>query len=110
MSLNFSEQKNRGDLFNLTDITEQTITLQQSEILDFCGQNDQKIREIEAKLNAKIILRGNEIKVVGSQEAVQQAVGLIRDLLAIQRKNGNQLSKKQLRFALESAGPKQQKQ
>ncbi len=110
MSLNFSEQKNRGDPFNLSDITEQTITLQQSEILDFCGQNDQKIREIEAKLNAKIILRGNQIKVVGSQEAVMQAVGLIRDLLAIQRKNGNQLSKQQLRFALESAGTKEQKQ
>jgi phosphate starvation-inducible PhoH-like protein len=110
MSLNFSEQKNRGDLFNLTDITEQTITLQQSEILDFCGQNDQKIREIEAKFNAKIILRGNEIKVVGSPEAVMQAAGLIRDLLAIQRKNGNQLTKHQLRFALESAGTDKQEQ
>lgn len=87
----------------MTNITEQTITLQQSEILDFCGQNDQKIREIEARFNAKIILRGNEIKVVGSPEAVTQAAGLIRDLLAIQRKNGNQLSKHQLRFALESA-------
>ncbi len=94
----------------MTDITEQTITLQQSEILDFCGQNDRKIREIEARFNAKIILRGNEIKVVGSPEAVMRAAGLIRDLLAIQRKNGNQLTKQQLRFALESAGTDKQEQ
>lgn len=65
------------------------ITLDPEEILDFCGKGDSRIREMEKRLKVKIILRGNEIKLVGSGSSVDKAADVIRDLLEIHRKGGS---------------------
>jgi phosphate starvation-inducible PhoH-like protein len=86
----------------LTKFSERVIKLSPEEILEFCGSNDERVREIEKRLGARIILRGNEIKIVGDTHAVEEATSLIQNLLDVQRKNGNALSKQHLRVALNS--------
>ena len=85
---------------------EKIITLDPSEILDFCGQGDSHIREIEEHLKIRLVVRGNEIKVLGSDEDVQKAVTLINDLLQVHRKGGSQgdreARRRQLLYALKS--------
>jgi len=74
------------------DLTEEVIDLRQDEILEFCGRNDEKIREIEARFQTKIIPRGNEIRIYGRREEVGPTVQLIEDLLAISREGPRRLS------------------
>lgn len=72
----------------MEELTEQVIRLQQDEILDLCGRNDEKIREIEARFQTKIVPRGNEIRIYGPREDVDRTVKLIGDLLEISRQRG----------------------
>jgi phosphate starvation-inducible PhoH-like protein len=67
------------------NLTEEVIELRQEEILEFCGRNDEKIREIEERFQTKIIPRGNEIRIYGPREEVDRTVELIEDLLAASR-------------------------
>jgi len=68
------------------ELTEEVIDLRQDEIVDFCGRNDEKIREIEARFQTKIIPRGNEIRIYGRREEVDRTVQVIEDLLAMSRR------------------------
>ena len=83
------------------------ITLDPSEIYDFCGEGDSRIREIEENLDVSLILRGNEIRVSGDGEDVERAVNVINDLLHLHRHGNARKDKKirthQLKYALESS-------
>ncbi len=80
---------------------EQVIELSQSELLDFCGTNDEKLREIETQFGIRIIPRGTTLKLLGTPAEVGRATNLIQSLVSFQR--GNQsLSKKQRRYAMDS--------
>ena len=80
---------------------EQVIELSQSELLDFCGTNDEKLREIETQFGVRIIPRGTTLKLLGTAAEVGRASNLIQSLVSFQR--GNQsLSKKQRRYAMDS--------
>lgn len=80
---------------------EQVIELSQSELLEFCGRNDQKIREIETQLGVQIVPRGNTIKLIGNDEDVARARHLIDNLLTFSR-GKNTLNRQQRRYAIES--------
>jgi phosphate starvation-inducible PhoH-like protein len=80
-----SEEAKRGVQQKVDELAEEVIELRQEEILDFCGRNDEKIREIEARFQTKIIPRGNEIRIYGGREEVVRTARLIEDLLAISR-------------------------
>jgi phosphate starvation-inducible PhoH-like protein len=67
------------------DVTEEVIELEQDEILELCGRNDEKIRRIEDRFQTKIIPRGNEIRVYGPREDVDRTLQLIEDLLSATR-------------------------
>ena len=88
----------------LHDQVEETIVLDQSEILAFCGRNDQKVRFLQSGLGAGILTRGNEIVVSGSPEQVRRATETIRDLLMVQRKTGKPLTDQQVQLAVRAAG------
>jgi len=83
------------------EFAEQVVTLNPSEILAFCGQNDQRIRELESHVDAKIVLRGNEIRILGKPADVEEASELISQLLETQRRSGG-VSREQFRSALRS--------
>ncbi|HOE62869.1 MAG TPA: PhoH family protein [Candidatus Sumerlaeota bacterium] len=83
------------------------MALEPAEITDFCGEGDFRIREMEQSLNVRMILRGNEIKVVGDEEDVGKAAGLLNDLLHVHRKGNLEdkiTRKRRLQYALRTAG------
>lgn len=91
---------------------EQIITLEPEEILDFCGKGDSRIREMEKRLNVKIILRGNEIRLMGSASSVDKASVVIEELLEIHRKGGSMedetTKRRKLIYALNKANGEEQ--
>lgn len=92
----------RGIGLAVEDLAEEVIELRQEEILDFCGRNDEKIREIEARFQTKIIPRGNEIRVYGPREDVDRTIRLIEDLLAVERGEGRHLTTRHVSHVAES--------
>jgi len=84
------------------EVTEEILELRQDEILEFCGRNDEKIREIENRFQTKIIPRGNEIRVYGPREEVGRTVELLEDLLAAARTGARQLSTRHVGRVAES--------
>ena len=95
-------QRRRDTEANLEELTEEIIELRQEEILDFCGRNDEKIREIETRFQTKIIPRGNEIRIYGPRDEVDRTVELIEDLLAVGRSGSRQLSARHVGRVAES--------
>ena len=91
------------ELKSLSQILEHVIELSQSDLLDFCGRNDEKIREIESKFQIRIVPRGNTLKLIGPPEDVNRARELLESLLSFGRGKANGLNKQQFRYAVESA-------
>lgn len=80
---------------------QKAIILENDEILAFCGEKDRKLKKIQAKLKAKIIPRGNELRVTGAPRDVETAFRLISDLLGAQRAHKVELSDQQISHALD---------
>ncbi len=66
----------------------------------FCGDQDRRLRKIQGRLKAKIIPRGNEIRLSGTSEEVETAYRVISDLLTVSRSHPTQLTDRQLHHAL----------
>lgn len=95
----------------MVERTEEVIHLEPDEILDFCGRNDKKIREIESRVSARIILRGTEIKIIGDPESVSEASQVIKDLLYVHRQRSkNALSEQEIRTTLKGFSGEQRSQ
>lgn len=91
---------------------EYIITLDPTEILDFCGKGDSRIREMETKLDVDLVVRGNEIKILGQEKNVQRASDVITDLLHVYREGGakpgeRKISRRQFQYALRNAAEKE---
>jgi len=85
----------------LSQTLEEVIELSQSELLDFCGKNDYRIRELESQFQVRIVPRGNTLKLLGPPDAVARARRLIDSLLDFSRGH-NGLNRQQFRYAVES--------
>lgn len=79
---------------------QKVITLAHDEILAFCGEHDRKLKRIQSRLKARVIPRGNELRLSGTESEVETAFKVISDLLAAQREGKRELSDQQLRHAL----------
>lgn len=77
------------------------IELSQSELLDFCGKNDQRIRELENEFEIRIVPRGNTLKLIGPSDDVNRAHSAIKSLLSFSRSKQS-LNKQQFRYAVQS--------
>jgi phosphate starvation-inducible protein PhoH and related proteins len=58
------------------------------EALELFGENDKNLKRLREKLGAKIIARGDAIKLEGTPEDIRVAESLIRDLLSVVRQGG----------------------
>jgi phosphate starvation-inducible PhoH-like protein len=74
------------------------ITLESREMLELCGPADAKLKQLQARVKAKIVARGNELKISGQPVEVDKAYMLISELIQIQR-SGKPLNKKQVEMA-----------
>ena len=75
------------------------ITLDQDEILSFCGQGDSKLRQMQSRMKATIVARGNEIRINGKQEEVDAASDLISELLKVHRTGKTELTEQHVQQA-----------
>lgn len=86
----------------MSDSTERIIQLENGEVLDFCGSNDSRIRQIESQFRARVVPRGNEIRVLGAAEEVERAAKVIEELLAVHRGGGVRTTPRQVRYAIDA--------
>lgn len=60
---------------------EQKIELDERDVADLSRQNEAKLAELQNQSNAKIILRGNILRIIGEEEEVQRASEMVRAIL-----------------------------
>ncbi len=87
---------------------ENTVTLSQNELLELCGNNDEKIRALQSHLDARLVIRGNRLKIIGEPEVVERTTQVIREILDIVRNQGR-LSDHQFRQAMRYAADRARK-
>lgn len=92
----------------MSNYTEELIVLDPSELLEFCGKNDSRLRQIEQEFDAKLIARGNEIKITGDLHNVEQAALALEKLLDLFRIDGK-LDDRQVKYAINSIKSKEEK-
>ncbi|MEQ8822394.1 MAG: PhoH family protein [Sumerlaeia bacterium] len=81
---------------------ERVITLSQSEAMELAGARDEKLRRLQEHLEAKVVLRGNQLKIVGQSDEVERTAHVIEEILHVVRKGGR-LSEQQFRSAMSYA-------
>ena len=86
---------------------QKVITLDQDELLAFCGPADSKLGQMQSRIKAQLIARGNELRLSGTAEEVERAFGLISELLQVQRTSGQGLTEQQIRQAAAQFKPNQ---
>ena len=85
----------------LKENVQRVITLDQGEVLNFCGRADSRLRQIQSRVKARIVARGNELRLTGSEEDVDRAHDLIQELLNVQRASRAPLTDQQIIKATE---------
>ena len=70
-------------------------------LLNFCGQLDSHLRQIESRLQVEIANRGNQFKVTGIENSVQAACLLMQQLFA--NTESEQLSAELIHLAMQDA-------
>ncbi len=83
----------------MSESVQKIITLDPDELLKFCGLGDRKLRTIQQRLKARIVARGNELRLVGQPADVDAAYTMITDLLEVQRAGGKALTSQQIHMA-----------
>ena len=66
---------------DLTALSERLIDFPDNRLLiDLCGEYDRNLAEIETKLGVQILRRGNELAVIGEEDATAEAVEVLNAL------------------------------
>ncbi len=68
-----------------------------SEALSLYGKNDENLKLLRSKLRAKVVARGDELKLVGEEPDVQEAADTFRSLLDVIR-SGSEVSLAEIEF------------
>ena len=68
-----------------------------AEALSLFGQNDENLKLLRSKLRAKVIARGDELRLSGDEPAVEEAEQTFRNLLAVIR-SGSEVSRAEIEF------------
>ena len=94
----------RSKSTRLKNSVQKIITLEPEELLSFCGQGDRKLKQLQSGTKAKIVARGNELRLSGSEEEVDRAYALITELLQVQRTSKQTLTGQQIHAATGNFG------
>ena len=78
---------------------ERTIQMENHIILPVFGQFDAYMKKIEKTLHVSLILRGDHLKCIGTQQAVNHAISVIDELLELS-KRGNVITEQNVNYAL----------
>ncbi len=77
--------------------------LNAQEALSLFGHQDQHLRMIQKHFNARIVARGDEIKIIGEPGDVSRLVDLFDQLLALIRR-GDRLHTREIKYLLDMQG------
>lgn len=83
----------------MSNLTEKTVTLPLEHMSNVFGQFDAYLKTIERTLKVTIIVRGDSIKILGTEEAVSQASAVFEQLLSL-AKRGNAITEQNVNYAL----------
>src|SRR5690554_1665995 len=61
------------------------------------GKNDENLRLLRSKLRAKVVARGDELRLLGDEPDVKEAADTFRNLLQVIR-SGSELSLSEIEF------------
>ena len=68
-----------------------------AEALSLYGQNDENLKLLRSKLRAKVVARGDELRLSGDEPAVEEAEQTFRSLLDVIR-SGSEVSRAEIEF------------
>jgi phosphate starvation-inducible PhoH-like protein len=68
-----------------------------AEALSLYGQNDENLKLLRSKLRAKVVARGDELRLTGDEPAVAEAATTFRNLLSVIR-SGSEVSRAEIEF------------
>src|SRR5690606_38061897 len=68
-----------------------------AEALSLYGQNDENLKLLRSKLRAKVVARGDELRLTGDEPAVAEAATTFRNLLSVIR-SGAEVSRSEIEF------------
>ncbi len=80
---------------------ENSIALDTQTIVDLCGKNDEHLKLIEEASGVTLIVRGNELKILGAEEDVKIAREIIDGLLSIYKAQGS-LTRQLINYTIHS--------
>lgn len=80
----------------------ETINIPNEHIQNVFGQFDKNIKNIEKAYHVAIVLRDDNLKLVGGEENVKRAVSVINQLMSLS-KNGNNISDQNVNYAISLA-------
>lgn len=89
----------KGDIVNMGEYTV-SIDVPVAHMQNLFGQFDSHIKKIEDDLNVVIINRDGALRVSGERESVEQAVRIVKELLALSER-GNILEEQSVEYAIE---------
>ena len=78
---------------------EAAIQIPAEHMLNVFGQFDKNIKKIERTLSVTLIMRGDQLKIIGNESTVQQAQTIIEELIGMS-KRGNQISEQNVDYVL----------
>lgn len=81
------------------DAYEKCITIPADCIANVFGEFDRYIKLIEKNMKVTMIMREDQLKIIGSESLVNQAVEVINSLISL-AKRGNQITEQNVRYAL----------
>lgn len=91
----------------MSPITEQIVILEPDEAYDLSQQNEAKLQELEKRFNARILLRGNVLKITGEKNEVAHAAEFIQEHRSLKRGAGRDLTTQEFRQAVRQATRRQ---
>ncbi len=80
-------------------IVEHSLTIPASQQRSIFGQFDQYVKKIERTLNVTVISRGDNVRILGSEDAAARAKGVMTSLMELAQR-GNELSEQNIDYAL----------
>lgn len=81
------------------DTCEKCITMPADCIANVFGEFDRHIKLIEKNMNVTMIMREDQLKIIGLESLVNQAVEVINSLISL-AKRGSQITEQNVRYAL----------
>lgn len=78
---------------------EKKITIPADCIANVFGQYDRNVKKIEKAMNVTMIVRGDELKIIGENDSVERTIDIMESLVTL-AKRGNEITEQNVNYAI----------